>query len=432
MSRARLAAATAALLALSAVSALALPDLAPELYGVTFDPNQSVSTGDVAEGCAAATDGRLLLRFGVRFHNLGPDPLVIGDPGCPACALNPGAVCQDPRFICSPADGHNHPHLIGFADYQLLDFKGNSLREGGKKSFCVRDNRCTSGSPFFTCDNEGISPSCVDDYDPSLGCQYIDVTDVPDVTTRALRLRATLDPNAEFDDANRANNTTEVVIPGCGDGVVQPGEECDPGTTPADPCCGADCRLSPPPCVAPPQPCSSAGAAFTDGTPCGPGAPPCVVQVCRSGVCVPEVGGGGCLIGATCFPPGAVDPVDACQRCDPAQRTDSWSRNVDPNAAGLRCEVLRVTHAFTANGCRPGLVTRVEQRLMRVQQLVDQLGSASTAGTGRLNRRLSRGILRLVRVEHAGKRRGCDMGTFPEELATLVRQFATYRQSVGR
>ena len=124
---------------------------------------------------AANFDGRSRLgfrpcfRFGVRFHNLGPDALVIGDPGCPVCVTNPGAVCQDPRFICSPADGHNHPHLIGFADYELLDFKGNMLRQGGKKSFCVRDNRCDSGTPFFTCNNQGISPMCVDDYDPSLG-----------------------------------------------------------------------------------------------------------------------------------------------------------------------------------------------------------------------------------------------------------------------
>src|SRR5207237_5643652 len=68
MSRARLTVVAASLLALAAASALALPDLAPELYGIAFDANQSVSTGDMAEGCATATDGRLLLRFGVRLH----------------------------------------------------------------------------------------------------------------------------------------------------------------------------------------------------------------------------------------------------------------------------------------------------------------------------------------------------------------------------
>ena len=113
----------AALVVLAVGSALADPDLEPELYGVRFDAGQSVGTGDVAEGCAGATDDRLLLRFGVRFRNVGADPLVIGDPGCPICLENPGALCADPRFICSPADGHNHPHFIGFADYELLDFQ---------------------------------------------------------------------------------------------------------------------------------------------------------------------------------------------------------------------------------------------------------------------------------------------------------------------
>jgi len=418
-------------LALVATSALALPDLEPVLYGVRFEADQTVGAGDVAEGCARAADGRLLLRFGVRFYNVGNDPLVIGDPGCPVCAVNPGAVCEDPRFICSPADGHDHPHLIGFADYELLDFAGNTLRQGGKKSFCVRDNRCDDGTPVFDCTNQGLSPGCVDDYDPSLGCQYIDVTDVPDVTRRALRLRATLDPNRQLDDADRANNTTEVVIPGCGDGVVQAGEACDPGATPADPCCGTDCRLSPPPCVAPPGPCGSASAAFPDGTPCGPGAPPCVAQVCESRLCVPRVGSGGCLIGATCFAPGALDPVDTCQRCDPSERTDTWSKNVDPDPTGLRCQASRVSGALAGHSCRPQTTARLDRRLLRVEQLVGELGSTSGSATRRLNRRLSWAIARLVRATHRAGRAGCEMGTFPQEVVIFIQQFAAYRQSSG-
>src|SRR5207249_2354132 len=131
--------------------------------------------------------------------------------------------------------------------------------------------------------------------------------------------------------------------------------ECDPGATPADPCCGADCRLALPgsPCHGPVGPCGSAGGAFVDGTQCGPGSPPCVVQVCRAGLCKTEMGSGGCLIGATCFPPGAPDPVDACQRCDPSQRTETWSRNVDPDPAGLRCQAARLSRALAATTCNP-------------------------------------------------------------------------------
>src|SRR5690242_12239084 len=283
-------AAVVGILGLVAASAFALPDLEPEIYGVNFDANQSVTTGDVAEGCAGGTSDRLLLRFGVRFHNVGPDALVIGDPLCPDCALNPGVMCGDPRFICSPAEGHNHPHLIGFADYALYDFQGNVLRAGGKKSFCVEDNTCPDGNLVFDCTNQGISPGCTDDYNPTLGCQYIDVTDVPNVTNRALRLRATLDPNDLFPDGDRSNNAAEVVIPGCGDGIIQPGEQCDPAATPIDPCCQSNCTLAPPgsPCAAPVGPCGTPDAPSPDGTPCGPGAPPCQLQVCRAGVCATE------------------------------------------------------------------------------------------------------------------------------------------------
>lgn len=39
--------------------------------------------------------------------------------------------------------------------------------------------------------------------------------------------------------------TIEVVPPVCGDGIVDAGEECDPGVEGVDACCGADCRLVP-------------------------------------------------------------------------------------------------------------------------------------------------------------------------------------------
>jgi lysyl oxidase len=417
-----------AIVVLAVTATFALPDLTPELYGIRFDPNQTVIPGDVAEGCAGATGGRLLLRFGVRFHNVGLDPLVIGDPGCPLCVDNPGALCADPRFICSPADGHNHPHFIGFASYRLMDFQGNVLREGGKKSFCVRDNRCPDGTRFFDCTNQGLRAGCVDDYDPSLGCQYIDVTDVPRVTTRALRLRATLDPEEQLPDADRGNNVTQLAVPGCGDGIVQPGEECDPAATPVDPCCGADCRLAPPgtPCEPPAGPCGPVGAPFPDGTPCGPGAPPCLVAVCRAGVCVPETGDGGCLIGGNCVAPGALDPVDGCQRCDPSTRTDAYSRNVDPDPAGLRCQASRVRRALVAMVCRPRAERRLERRLAAIDRALGRLAGDSPALATRLQRRLTRDVGRLVRGEATAKRVGCDVGTLAHEVDVLVAQIDGY------
>ncbi|HJQ85368.1 MAG TPA: lysyl oxidase family protein [Candidatus Binatia bacterium] len=413
----------------AATQAVPEPDLQPEIYGVVFQDDMTVGAGDVAEGCAGGTDGRLLLRFGVRFYNVGDAALVIGDPGCPVCADNPGAVCEDPRFICSPADGHNHPHFIGFANYELRDWQGNVIRQGGKKSFCVRDNRCGDGvTPVFDCSNQGISSGCLDDYDPSLGCQYIDVTGVPDVTTRALRLRATLDPDALLPDADRTNNAVEFDIPGCGDGIVQAGEECDPGAPNPLLCCDAQCRIvANTPCDQPPGPCGSAGGAFPDGTACGPGAPPCMLQVCQAGVCTTRPGSGGCLIGATCFAPGTDDPVDACQLCDPARREDTWSSDVAPDPAGLRCQLDRVFGALVGKTCRPRVTRRLGRPLGRIDALVDRLQTASGSLANRLGRRLDRQMVRLTNAERRALDSGCDLGTFPREVDTMTAQFHAYR-----
>lgn len=219
----------ALLLAVAPGVSHALPDLTPEIYAVFLDADATVGAGDVTEGCAGATSGRTLLRFGVRSLNVGATALHTGDPGCPDCMTNPGAVCANPLFECSPADGHNHPHFTDFGRYELFDAAGTPVATGGKRSFCMLDTACPGGGTrvYTDCQDQGISPGCYDEYAPTLGCQYIDVTDVPDVTTRAFRLRVTLDPDDLLPDVDRTNNAVEVALPGCGDGIVQEGEECD-------------------------------------------------------------------------------------------------------------------------------------------------------------------------------------------------------------
>jgi hypothetical protein len=258
------------------------------------------------------------------------------------------------------------------------------------------------------------------------------VTDVPNVTSRALRLRATLDPNDVFQDADRSNNAVEVVIPGCGDGIVQPGEQCDPAATPIDPCCQADCTLAPPgsPCEAPIGPCGTPDAPSPDGTSCGPGAPPCLLQVCHAGVCATETGSGGCLIGATCLLPGAPDPVDACQRCDPTLRTDSYSPNVDPDPAGLQCQATRLTRVLFGTTCSQRLERRVDRPLLRIHRSLNRLAGASPALTKRLARRLARDATRLERAQNRATQSGCDLGTFGQEVQVLMGQLSAYEKSV--
>jgi hypothetical protein len=222
---------------MAAPPARAAPDLTPSIDDVSIVTNEQVSSADAAEGCAGGTTARTLVRFGVHFLNVGTDALELGDPGCPDCETNPGAICTNTQYECSPSDGHNHPHYIDFAEYELLDVQGNVLGLGGKRTFCALDYTCPDDfEPVYDCEFQGISAGCDDYYHSELGCQYVDATGVPDVLRRALRLRVTFDPGRSLPDANRANDVIEYAIAGCGDGVVQEGESCDPGSSAAAPC----------------------------------------------------------------------------------------------------------------------------------------------------------------------------------------------------
>ena len=401
--------------------ALGLPDLAPEVYGIEIVSGVSVSSGDVAEGCAASTDDRVLLRFGLRSRNVGPDALVVGDPGCPDCATNPGALCANPEFICSPAEGHNHPHFIDFGRYELLDSAGNLVAPGGKRSFCMRDTACPDGVQTFTdCTYQGISAGCYDDYDPTLGCQYIDLTGVPDATTRAFILRVTIDPDALLPDADRTNNVTAVAIPGCGDGIVQAGEDCDPGRATAD-CCTADCVF------------------VAAGTPCRASSPCQALATCdgNSAVCpdnaalpcaTPPPTCRGCLIDGACHASGDSDPDDPCLVCDPTRRADAWSASTAPTTSGIVCQVARVSTATQELGCPPGLADALSARVSRVRRLAARLASVPPSTSAKLEARLARRLKALSRVlVRATLRARCDATAATTEVERLRQQLQTLR-----
>ncbi len=168
-----------------------LPDLEAEIHTVSLDLDTTADAGDVAEGCAEAGTGLDLLRFGVRSWNRGTTDLVFGDPQCPTpCSSHPLAICGNTDFTCSPAAGHNHPHYANYARYELLDANGTTVVTGHKQGHCLRDTMC-SGVENYTCDYQGLTEGCADDYGPNLGCQYLDVTDVPDGT---YHLRVSIDP----------------------------------------------------------------------------------------------------------------------------------------------------------------------------------------------------------------------------------------------
>jgi phosphatidylglycerophosphate synthase len=191
-------------LAGQAVAGGALPDLVPAVDDVMVEFDGSVDAGDVAEGCAVATDHRDLVRLSLITKNRGAGAELLGDPMCPDCATHPGEVCGNPLFICSPAGGHDHPHYQNFLRYEIVDPNGVVAATGGKRSFCLEESACDPGfKGNHTCQDQGINPHCQDEYPYWLGCQYVDVTDVPD---GLYDLRVTVDPLGQITESDESNN----------------------------------------------------------------------------------------------------------------------------------------------------------------------------------------------------------------------------------
>jgi cysteine-rich repeat protein len=183
--------------------AAALPDIVPvvsDLAVVTAD----VLQGDVDEGCAGGRYGRRLVSYSLRTRNIGTDDLILGNPGCPNCALNPGAACTNPLFVCGTS--HGHAHFEDFALNQIIDADGNVVATGRKYGFCLLDLGCAT--PHYSCSYQGITAGCSDVYSAGLPCQYVDITDsgLPD---GIYKLRVTLDPENIFTETSEANNVVE-------------------------------------------------------------------------------------------------------------------------------------------------------------------------------------------------------------------------------
>jgi hypothetical protein len=202
--------------------AAGLPDLQVEADDLELAFDTTVAAGDVAEGCAEATTGLDLLRFAATSWNRGTSDLTLGDPQCPLpCASHPLAVCGNPDFMCSPASGHDHPHYANYARYELLDANGQALVVGHKQGHCLRDTMCDQ--PFYTCTFQGLSTGCADEYGSFLGCQYLDITDVPD---GKYRLRITVDPFNLIPEIFEGDNVTEQGVT-----ITRPGATATPTRT---------------------------------------------------------------------------------------------------------------------------------------------------------------------------------------------------------
>jgi hypothetical protein len=192
--------------------AIGLPDLVPaiDLAPPVVQRHENVPPSDFAEGCANGMTDRTLLRFTLATDNVGTADLVLGDPGCPDCALEPGPTCTNPLYECSPVDGHGHGHFSQYALYEVLPGReGEPVAVGRKQGFCLEDTICDVRT--YDCGYQGLALGCRDVYFWFLGCQYVDVTDLPGgrYVLRATVNYAGLLPELDYDN-NVAETTVEV------------------------------------------------------------------------------------------------------------------------------------------------------------------------------------------------------------------------------
>ena len=153
---------------------------------LTLDPKRFVSQMEIVdrffdssscelvEGSIGGVGYRRLLRFDTVLINGGGGDLVVGSPTDPN---NP----YHSIFVFSPC--HNHYHLAGFSNYQLLNLDRTIAAQGHKQAFCLEDllkYTNDNKSSGYTCAFQGITSGWADWYFKQLSGQWIDITGVPE------------------------------------------------------------------------------------------------------------------------------------------------------------------------------------------------------------------------------------------------------------
>ena len=125
------------------------------------------------EACVSGSGWRRLLQFSATVHNLGGQPLDIGP-----------VVSEDPLTnLFSYNSCHDHFH---FSNYGAFIF--GSTDQASKQAFCVEstgrfsNNEYTPLTHAYSCSNQGIQAGWVDEYNAGLDCQWIDITDMAELT----------------------------------------------------------------------------------------------------------------------------------------------------------------------------------------------------------------------------------------------------------
>jgi hypothetical protein len=157
----------------------------------------------IVEGCVLESGWRRLLRFDTVTPNIGTGDLHMGAPSE-----------DNPTFVYSEC--HDHYHFDGYADYRLMDDGGDEVGFGHKQAFCLLDSeQYITDDPTvrrveqYDCDDQGIQRGWADNYDASLDCQWVDVTDVApgDYT-----LRIAINEMEIITELDYENNVAEVSV----------------------------------------------------------------------------------------------------------------------------------------------------------------------------------------------------------------------------
>ena len=219
------------------LAAQILPDLVIDEDRVS--ETLQLSTGSFTDaclvdgGCIPSAGVHTLLRFATRTHNLAPEggDLVIGPTPSAAARrlLNPGQGLAPARTHSNTDINatwewhacHSHWHLLNYVQADLF-FASNLSRAAvtAKHSFCLRSTGCArpGASPGFSCEDQGITAGCYDEYGVGTACQWVVVDGLPLAQEYVLRL--TVDPTNFIPESNDTNNVVELMfnlsdVPSC-------------------------------------------------------------------------------------------------------------------------------------------------------------------------------------------------------------------------
>ncbi|MFQ5413154.1 MAG: hypothetical protein ACE5E6_01720 [Phycisphaerae bacterium] len=272
------------------------------------------------------------------------DPLDVVLPSGQCCNGSGGPCVDVPAGVCAAAGGVFDPDLTC----------GDPC--------CVIDADCDDGSACTA--NSCVSGLCVTTH------LFDEATECCDPSTGVITPLD--DGNDCTDDICNADGSVSHPLLGagtpCGDGAsttCTAPDTCDGAgvCAPNDAPAGTPCGLPDDTVCTDPDTCDGLGACqpndVADGTVCDDGTLcttgdacasgvctgaavdcddgiPCTVDGCdpQTGLCTHDLAPATCVVNATCFPDGAVNPDNDCEACDSGQSTSDWS----PLPAGTLCD----------------------------------------------------------------------------------------------